>query len=112
MSKNYNLPDYIEHHFTMKEGLLTCLEGAVLVGMIGYFFYRSFIACVLLFPVFVLFVRERKKDLAKKCRQELSVQFKDLVLALSAPACTFLPDPFSFPSQKGQRQETEKRRRQ
>lgn len=84
MSKSYNRPDYIEHHFTVKEGLLTCLEGALLVGMIGYFFYRSLIACVFLLPVFALFVRERKKDLAKKCRQELSVQFKDLVLALSA----------------------------
>ena len=84
MSKNCSLPDYAEYHFSLKEGLLVCLEGAVLVAMIGYFFYHSWIACVALIPVFVLFIREKKKDMAKKHRQELSLEFKDLVLALSA----------------------------
>ena len=84
MSKNCGLPDYAEYHFSLKEGLLAFLEGTVLVAMIGYFFYHSWIACVALIPVFVLFIREKKKDLAKKRRQELSLEFKDLVLALSA----------------------------
>lgn len=84
MSKNYSLPDYIEYRFTPKEGALVCLEGVLLVGLVGYFFYRSWLACILLLPLFALFVKEKKKDLAKKCRQELSLQFKDLVLALSA----------------------------
>lgn len=84
MSKSYRLPDYAEYHFSVKEGALALLEGLSLVAVIGYFFYRSRIACLFLLPVFVLFMREKKKDLAKKRRQELSLQFKDLVLALSA----------------------------
>lgn len=84
MSKSYRLPDYAEYHFSVKEGALALLEGLSLVAVIGYFFYRSWIACLFLLPVFVLFMREKKKDLAKKRRQELSLQFKDLVLALSA----------------------------
>ncbi len=84
MSKSCRLPDYAEYHFSLKEGALALLEGTLVVAMIGYFFYRSWTACILLFPVFVLFIREKKKDLAKKQRQELSLQFKDLVLALSA----------------------------
>ena len=84
MSKSCRLPDYAEYHFPVKEGALALLEGLFLVAVIGYFFYRSWVACPFLLPVFVLFIRERKKDLAKKRRQELSVQFKDLVLALSA----------------------------
>ncbi|MDE6406712.1 MAG: type II secretion system F family protein [Lachnospiraceae bacterium] len=84
MSKSYRPPDYAEYHFSLKEGAIAFLEGAFLVAVIGYFFYRSWFACVLLFPVFVLFMREKKKDMAKKRRQELSLQFKDLVLALSA----------------------------
>lgn len=84
MSKNCNLPDYAEYHFTFVQKLLYLLEGCLLVGMIGYFFYQSWIACVCLFPVLAFFLREKKKELAKKRRQELSMQFKDLVLSLSA----------------------------
>ncbi len=84
MSKNYNPPDYAEYHFSLRQGMLACLEGAAVVVMIGYFFYQSWIACIFLFPVFVFFIREKKRELAKKRRQELSLQFKDLVLALSA----------------------------
>lgn len=84
MSKNYSPPDYAEYRFSLKRGMFVYLEGAALVAMIGYFFYQSWLACVFLIPVFIFFVTEKKKDQAKKRRQELSMQFKDLVLALSA----------------------------
>ncbi len=54
------------------------------MAMVGYFFYQSWAACVCLFPLLVFFLREKKKELAKRRRQELSIQFKDLVLSLSA----------------------------
>lgn len=84
MSKNYSPPDYAEYRFSLRQGMLACGEGAAVVLMIGYFFYQSWIACIFLLPVFVFFIREKKRELAKKRRQELSLQFKDLVLALSA----------------------------
>lgn len=84
MSKNYNLPDYGEYHFSAEKGFLAVLEGAILVLAIGYFFYRSLIACVVLLPLFGFFIKEKKRELSKKRRQELGAQFKDLVLALSA----------------------------
>lgn len=84
MSKSCRPPDYAEYHFSFRERALALLEGALLVAAIGYFFYRSWFACLPLFPVLLLFVREKKKELAKKRRQELGIQFKDLVLALSA----------------------------
>ena len=84
MSKSYRPPDYAEYRFPLKQGMLACLEGAAVVAMIGYFFYRSWLACVFLIPVFVFWVREKRREEAKKRRQELSLQFKDLVLALSA----------------------------
>lgn len=82
--KNYNLPDYAEYRFTWGQRFLYLLEGSLLVIMVGYFFYQSWIACVCLFPLLSLFFKEKKKELAKRRRQELSVQFKDLVLSLSA----------------------------
>ena len=84
MSGNYSLPDYAEYHFDRKERILYCLEGIALVAMIGYFFYQSWIACVCLLPLLFLFMREKKKELAKKRGQELSIQFKDLLLTVSA----------------------------
>lgn len=84
MSKNYNLPDYAEYHFDMKERILYFLEGIGLIAMIGYFFYQSWIAIICLIPVMILFLKEKKKELAKKRGQELCVQFKDLLLSVSA----------------------------
>ena len=81
MSKNYSPPDYAEYRFSLKQGMLVCAEGAAVVAMIGYFFYRSWLACVFLIPVFGFWVREKKREEAKKRRQELSMQFNDLVLA-------------------------------
>ena len=84
MSKNYSPPDYGEYRFRPKEWLLYVSEGILLVAVVGYFFYRSWIACLCLAPVLFLFLREKKKELAKKRRQELSMQFKDLILAVAA----------------------------
>lgn len=84
MSKNYSLPDYSEYRFQARERVLYVVEGLFLVAMISYFFYRSWIACIGLMPVLVLFLQEKKKELAKKQRQDLSMQFKDLILTVSA----------------------------
>lgn len=84
MSKNYRLPDYGEYHFSAKEGILAVLESAFLVLAIGYFFYRSLIACAFLLPLFGFLLKEKRRELSKKRRQELNAQFKDLVLSLSA----------------------------
>ena len=84
MSKNYSLPDYSEYRFRVREGVLYILEGVLLVAVIGYFFYRSWIACIALMPVLILFLKEKKKELAKKQRQELGMQFKDLILAVAS----------------------------
>lgn len=84
MSKSCSLPDYAEYRFSSVEKLLYLLEGVLLVAMIGYFFYDSWIACVCLSPLLILFLREKKKELSGKRRQELSIQFKDLVLSLAA----------------------------
>ncbi|MDE6846046.1 MAG: type II secretion system F family protein [Lachnospiraceae bacterium] len=84
MTKSCAQPDYREYHFRTKEKLFYILEGILLVAMIGYFFYQSWAACLCLTPVLVLFMKEKKKDLAKRQRQELSIQFKDLILAVAA----------------------------
>lgn len=76
--------DYDSYRFCGRERILYTAEGILLVGIISYFFYRSIWACLLLAPVFPLFLERKKKELAKKRKQELSMQFKDAVLSVSA----------------------------
>lgn len=84
MSKNYSMPDYGEYRLRPKEWLLYISEGILLIAIVGYFFYRSWIACLCLTPMLLLFLKEKKKDLAGKQRQELGIEFKDMILAVSA----------------------------
>lgn len=84
MSKNYSMPDYGEYRLHPKEWFFYSLEGILFIAAVGYFFYRSWVACLCLMPMLFLFFREKKKDLAGKRRQELSIEFKDMILAVSA----------------------------
>ncbi len=84
MLRNYSLPDYSEYRLKGKEGILYLLEGTAVVGVIGYFFYHSWIACLCLVPVLFLFLKDKKKELARRQRQELGIQFKDMILSVAA----------------------------
>ncbi len=84
MSTNYRLPDYGEYHLQGSERILYFLEGIIVVVMIGYFFYRSWIACLGLMPVLFLFLKDKRRELAKRRRQELGMQFKDMILSVAA----------------------------
>ena len=76
--------DYNDYIFSRREWILYLAEGIFIVGIISYFFYQSFWAALLLSPVLIIFLKVKKRDLAKKRRMELNMQFKDAVLSVSA----------------------------
>ena len=76
--------DYESYPFSSREWLLYTAEGILLIGIISYFFYQSIWACLVLAPALPFFLEWKKKELAKKRKQELSIQFKDAILAVSA----------------------------
>ncbi|MCM1145908.1 MAG: type II secretion system F family protein [Clostridium sp.] len=76
--------DYEDYRFNGREWILYLLEGILLAGIISYFFYQSVWAFLFFLPVVPFFLKWKKKELAGKRRQELSVQFKDAVLSVSA----------------------------
>ncbi len=84
MSKNYSLPDYNEYRFRTRELALYAAEGFLLIAAVAYFFYRSWVACAVLLPGLPLFLKRKRRELARRKRQELSIQFKDLILAVAA----------------------------
>ena len=69
--------DYRIYHYSMLEWLLYGLEGIVLVLLLGYFFYQSWIWTFFLSPLSILFLKIKKEELGQKRRHLLSVQFKD-----------------------------------
>lgn len=76
--------DYSQYTFHRKEWALYSLEGILLISMFAYFFYRSVWACLFLIPLFLLFIKGKKRSLAKKRREDLKIQFKDAALSVSA----------------------------
>lgn len=84
MSKSYGLPDYNEYPLQAKNRALYAAEGILLIAAVAYFFYRSWIACVVLMPGLIIFMKRKKRELAKRKRQELSMQFKDMILSVAA----------------------------
>lgn len=76
--------DYEEYILNTREFILYSAEGLILFGIISYFFYRSIWAFLCLSPLLIFFLKAKKRELAKKRKQEINMQFKDAVLAVSA----------------------------
>lgn len=76
--------DYEEYDLSAKEFILYSAEGLMMFGIVSYFFYRSVIAFLFLSPFIIVFLKLKKRTLAGKRKQEMNMQFKDAVLAVSA----------------------------
>lgn len=80
--KNGAKTDYTRYRFSGWEILRYSLEGALVVAVISYFFYRSFLSAVLLSPVMILYIKEKRKSLCRRRKMELSIQFKDALQSI------------------------------
>lgn len=76
---NYNC-----YRFTRRDWIRYGTEGIVVLSLIGYLFYRSVLAVILLSPMLYFFYMEKRKDLAKKQQQMLNLEFREGIQALSA----------------------------
>lgn len=59
-------------------------EGIIIVLLLALFFYRSLWAVPFLTPVYLLYQKEKRAVLAKKRQKETAIQFKDVILSVSA----------------------------
>lgn len=83
MSENYRRQDYSRYSFSLSEIFRYTLEGILLVGVISYFFYRSVWAVCVLSPFIAFYLLEKKKALCKKRKQDLNMQFKDVLKSIN-----------------------------
>lgn len=76
--------DYSTYSFTKRELVIyTMLEG-MLIGMTAYLFYDSAFAFLLMLPFAVLFLRDKRKELCRKRKQKLELEFRDVILSVSS----------------------------
>ncbi len=78
------LIDYEHYQFGGKEFLLYGAEAAGIVIFFAYFFYRSLSAAIPLIPIGIFFFKRKGKELSKKQKELLKVQFKEAILCISA----------------------------
>ena len=83
MSTNLRRPDYHRHLWKRGEKACTAALCAAAVGLLAYFFYRSLLAVVPLSAVGVLLFFRIGKEKGKKDREELAIQFRECILAVS-----------------------------
>ena len=69
-------------HIRLPRSPVFLLEGAVLIGIIAYLFYDSFLAALFLSPLLIPYYRRRAREKLRRDRKELSSQFREALAAI------------------------------
>lgn len=83
-NKPGGLIDYSVYHLSLVERLSAILLSAIVLFGIGYIFYKSMVMAFMLASLGLLYPKIRRKQLAVKRKEELSLQFKQALYSLSS----------------------------
>jgi tight adherence protein B len=78
------LPDYGEYIMSFRERLVYTSAAVVFAFVIGFIFYHNVIFSFLLTPFALFYPRIRTKEIIKKRKNELNLQFKEMLYSLSS----------------------------
>lgn len=78
------MTDYSVYCFTRKEAAFYMTLEALLIGVMAYLFYDSVFAFFLLIPFAVLSLKRKKEQLCRKRKQQLEIEFRDVILSVSS----------------------------
>ncbi|ACL74886.1 type II secretion system F family protein [Ruminiclostridium cellulolyticum] len=76
--------DYNEYAIPTKMKLVYALSAATVVFAVSYLFYRSFTVSIAISPLGIFYLNYRRKQIIEKRKNELNLQFKDLLISLSS----------------------------
>lgn len=76
--------NYDEYHFTNRQIAIYLSEYITMLVILSYLFYHSVFPAVIISPFIILLMKMKKKELMQIRLNELAVQFKDAILAISA----------------------------
>jgi len=75
---------YDTYCFSMKEKILTSLIWICISGLIAYFFYRSWVAFVVMLFFYPLFIKWQRKEFIRKRKWELTLEFREAVVMIAS----------------------------
>lgn len=76
---------YDNYRMNIREIIKYGLQGVGIAALVSYVFYRSVIVfLLLLIPGLIFLFRQKKKDLLRKRKEELNLQFKEMMHAVIA----------------------------
>ncbi|MCR4904392.1 MAG: type II secretion system F family protein [Butyrivibrio sp.] len=71
------------HYRLTKEDLIILLKGTGLCILLGYTFYNSVFAVIIMLPAIIPFFVYQKRKIKEKACKELGIQFKDAILSVT-----------------------------
>lgn len=84
-AEQHNGPiDYNSYQMDMKEKLFNIAAAVLFIAIVSYVFYRSIIISLLLLPFSFFYLPIKKRQIIKRRKDELNLQFKDALYAVSS----------------------------
>lgn len=80
MKKNLKRPDFSR----LKKNKFLLLKSALIPLFFAFFFYKKILAGILLAPIGYLYYRQEEQMIIQKEKDELSVEFKEMITSISA----------------------------
>ena len=85
VEKDYNgATDYNVYHMTVMEKVLYTLGAAIVLFVVGYIFYQNIIISLIFALLAVKYPQIKTKDIIRKRKKQLTLQFKDMLYSLSS----------------------------
>ena len=75
--------DYDIYRLSVKEILVSAIEGILIIGIFGYFFYRSLFITILALPLIYFYILYKSVIIKQKRKSELRYQFKEILVSVS-----------------------------
>ena len=80
--KVFEKTDYGKMRLSRQQLLQYLAESVLLCAVINYLFYKSAVVCILMLPIPVWYIRQRKKNQLEQRKRRLHYQFRDALSAL------------------------------
>ena len=76
--------NYWQQDIRKYEYLLALLQGGLLISLVSYLFYGTWICAILFSPYLIWYIKSWEKQLVKKKQAKFRLQFKEAIQSLSA----------------------------
>lgn len=76
--------NYWQQGIRKSEYLVALLQGSLLIGLVSYLFYGTWICAILFSPYLIWYIKSWEKQLIKKRQNSFRLQFKEAIQSLSA----------------------------